>query len=189
MRLGAAGCVARPHAVALGWVGSARISQLSLKLWCGARIPFSDWNWGTLDRLDPVTGEPQRRYKIAPGTKGLAFGNAGRLWAASEAGSRHIYDHPLLGLFQPFFPLGRCQINAHRAEVASGGIRDHAAVTAFLHWFAASARKIRSVERETRWRWRLKVLWTAACMVRNRWAERADLNRCGGSGFLDSGIS
>jgi len=27
------------------------------------------------------------------------------LWAVSEAGSRHIYDHPFLGLFQPFFPL------------------------------------------------------------------------------------
>ena len=33
------------------------------------------------------------------------FGNAGRLWAVSEAGSRHIYDHPFLDLFQPFFPL------------------------------------------------------------------------------------
>src|SRR5215831_10205476 len=71
-----------------------------------------------------------------------------------------------------------CQINVYRAEVASGGTRDHAAVTAFLHWFAASARRIRRVERETGWRSRLKVLWTAACMLRNRWAERADLNRC-----------
>jgi hypothetical protein len=71
----------------------------------GLWIARSDWNWGTLDRLDPVTGAPQRRYKIAPGTEGLAFGNAGRLWAVSEAGSRHIYDHPFLGLFQPFFPL------------------------------------------------------------------------------------
>jgi Prolyl oligopeptidase family len=73
---------------------------------------------------------------------------------------------------------GHCQINGYRADVASGGTGDHAAETAFLHWFAASARKTRSVERETRWRWRLKVLWTAACMLRNRWAERADLNRC-----------
>src|SRR5437762_5272913 len=71
-----------------------------------------------------------------------------------------------------------CQINDRRAEVTSGGTRDHAAVTAFLHWFAPSAQKVRSVERETRWRWRLKVLWTAACMLRNRWAERADLRRC-----------
>src|SRR6516164_299288 len=52
-------------------------------------------------------------------------------------------------------------------------MRAHAAATASRHWFAASARNIRSVERETRWRWRLKVLWTAACMLRKRWAERA----------------
>ena len=71
----------------------------------GLWIARSDWNWGTLDRLDPVTGAPQRRYEIAPGTEGLAFGNAGQLWAVSEAGSRHIYDHPFLDLFQPFFPL------------------------------------------------------------------------------------
>jgi hypothetical protein len=71
----------------------------------GLWIARSDWNWGTLDRLDPVTGAPQRRYEIAPGTEGIAFGNAGRLWAASEAGSRHVYDYPFLGLFQPFFPL------------------------------------------------------------------------------------
>jgi hypothetical protein len=68
-------------------------------------IARSNWNWGTLDRLDPFTGAPQRRYEIAPATEGIAFGNAGRLWAVSEAGSRHIYDHPFLGLFQPFFPL------------------------------------------------------------------------------------
>jgi hypothetical protein len=71
----------------------------------GLWIARSDWNWGTLDRLDPVTGAPQRRYEIAPGTEGIAFGNAGRLWAVSEAGSRHIYDYPFLDLFQPFFPL------------------------------------------------------------------------------------
>ena len=46
-----------------------------------------------------------------------------------------------------------CQINVYRAEVASGGTRDHAAVTAFLHRFADSARRIRSVESEMRWRW------------------------------------
>ena len=71
----------------------------------GLWIARSDWNWGTLDRLDPVTWAPQRRYEIAPGTEGLAFGNAGRLWAVSEAGSRHIYDHSFLGLFQSFFPV------------------------------------------------------------------------------------
>jgi hypothetical protein len=71
----------------------------------GLWIARSDWSWGTLDRLDPSTGAPQRRYEIAPGTEGIAFGSAGQLWAVSEAGSRHIYDHPFLGLFEPFFPL------------------------------------------------------------------------------------
>jgi hypothetical protein len=68
-------------------------------------IARSDWSWGTIERLDPVTGAPERRYEIAPGTEGIAFGNAGRLWAVSEAGSRHVYDHPFLALFQSFFPL------------------------------------------------------------------------------------
>jgi hypothetical protein len=68
-------------------------------------IARSDWNWGTLERLDPVTGAPERRYEIAPGTEGIAFGNADRLWAVSEAESRHVYDHPFLALFQSFFPL------------------------------------------------------------------------------------
>jgi hypothetical protein len=68
-------------------------------------IARSDWNWGTIERLDPVTGAPERRYEIAPGTEGIAFGNAGRLWAVSEAGSRHVYDHPFLALYQSFFPL------------------------------------------------------------------------------------
>src|SRR5438477_93858 len=71
----------------------------------GLWIARSDWSWGTLDRLDPATGAPRRRYETAPGIEGIAFGSTGRLWAVSEAGSRHIYDHPFLGLFQPFFPL------------------------------------------------------------------------------------
>jgi sugar lactone lactonase YvrE len=71
----------------------------------GLWIARSDWSWGTLDRLNPATGALQRRYEIAPGTEGIAFDSAGRLWAVSEAGSRHIYDHPFLGLFEPFFPL------------------------------------------------------------------------------------
>jgi hypothetical protein len=57
-------------------------------------------------------------------------------------------------------------------------MHDHSAATAVRHSVAASARKIRSVDRETRWRWRLKALWTAACILTKRWADRADLNRC-----------
>jgi hypothetical protein len=37
----------------------------------GLWIARSDW--GTLDRLDPITGAPQRRYEIAPGTEGIAL--------------------------------------------------------------------------------------------------------------------
>jgi hypothetical protein len=54
----------------------------------------------------------------------------------------------------------------------------HAALVALRHCAAASDRKIRSVDRETRWRWRLKVLWTAACTLRKRCADAADLKRC-----------
>jgi hypothetical protein len=53
-------------------------------------------------------------------------------------------------LAQP--PQGHCQINLCRAKPAGSRTRDHTAATAFCHWFAASARKIRSVDRETRWR-------------------------------------
>ena len=75
-------------------------------------------------------------------------------------------------------PATHCQINLCRAKRVRSRMGDHPAATAFRHWFAASARKIRSVDRETRWRWRLKVLCTAACMLRKRWAERTDLKRC-----------
>ena len=53
---------------------------------------------------------------------------------------------------------GHCQLNFGRAKRVGGRMRDYAAATAFRHSLAASARKIRSVDRETRWRWRLKVL-------------------------------
>ena len=83
---------------------------------------------------------------------------------------------PFLASAEPALP--HCQLNLCSAKTSRGRMRDHTAATAFRHWSAASARKTRSVERETRWRWRLKMLWTAGCMLRKRWAERADLNRC-----------
>jgi hypothetical protein len=87
----------------------------------GLWIARSDWSWGTLDRRDPETGAPQHRYEIAPGTEGIAFGSAGRLWAVSEAGSRHIYDHPFLGRFEPFFPLVFA-LDLFRLRLATMGI-------------------------------------------------------------------
>jgi outer membrane protein assembly factor BamB len=68
-------------------------------------VARSDTRWGTLDRLDPATGKLARRYDVAPGTEGIAFDAAGRLWAVSEAGARHFYDHPFLSLYIPFYPL------------------------------------------------------------------------------------
>jgi hypothetical protein len=61
-----------------------------------------------------------------------------------------------------------CQLNFIAIREARRRMRDHTAATAFRHAPAASARKIRSVDRETRWRRRLKVLRTAACMLRKR---------------------
>lgn len=68
-------------------------------------VARSDTRWGTLDRLDPATGRLIRRYDVAPGTEGIGFDTSGRLWAVSEAGARHFYDHPFLSLYIPFYPL------------------------------------------------------------------------------------
>jgi sugar lactone lactonase YvrE len=68
-------------------------------------VSRSALGWGTLDRLDPSSGTPQRRFRVAPGVEGIAFDGAGRLWAVSEAGARHYYDRPFAGLVEPFFPL------------------------------------------------------------------------------------
>src|SRR6476619_3336191 len=71
-----------------------------------------------------------------------------------------------------------CHGNANKHALRAKLAKRHAAATAPCHCAVASARKIRSVDREMRWRCRLKVLWTAACMLRKRWADRADLKRC-----------
>ena len=46
----------------------------------------------------------------------------------------------------------RCQVILSRSEKPEAGWRDHTATTAFRHSLAASARRMRSVDRETRWR-------------------------------------
>ncbi|MGH7092342.1 MAG: hypothetical protein ACREFB_02250 [Stellaceae bacterium] len=68
-------------------------------------VARSDTRWGTLDRRDPASGALQHRYAAAPGIEGIAFDASGGLWAVSEAGARHFYDHPFVGLIEPFFPL------------------------------------------------------------------------------------
>jgi hypothetical protein len=70
-------------------------------------------------------------------------------------------------------PIGICEygpaianagtVKLRRSSQNTGGPDcRHAALVALRHCATASDRKIRSVDRETRWRWRLKVLWTAA---------------------------
>jgi hypothetical protein len=71
-----------------------------------------------------------------------------------------------------------CHIAEGRHEEADIRHRFQAAVTAAVQCAIASALKVRRVEREMRWRCREKVLWTAACRLRNLCAEPADLNRC-----------
>ena len=61
------------------------------------------------------------------------------------------------GAFEQDLTLSRlaerhCQINLWRANRVGSRMHDHLAATASRHWFAALVRKIRSVERETRWR-------------------------------------
>jgi hypothetical protein len=68
-------------------------------------VARSDTRWGTLDRLDPATGNLIHRYDAAPEIEGIAFDANGRLWAVSEAGVRHFYDHPFVSLYVPFYPL------------------------------------------------------------------------------------
>src|SRR5690348_5773505 len=65
-----------------------------------------------------------------------------------------------------------------RAERGKSKSEFYAAATASCYCASASARKVRSVGREMRCRCRLNVLWTAACVLRKRWEDRADLNRC-----------
>jgi hypothetical protein len=63
---------------------------------------------GTGARSIGSTLLPARRnavVKSRPVPRASPSAMPARLWAVSEAGSRHIYDHPFFGLFQPFFPL------------------------------------------------------------------------------------
>ena len=73
---------------------------------------------------------------------------------------------------------GPCHGNPRGDALRARIVMCQVLATALSHCALASARNLRKVDREMRWRWRLKVLWTAACMLRKRWADRADLNRC-----------
>ena len=57
-----------------------------------------------------------------------------------------------LGITNPAGLERHCQNNSRRAKGVGSRMHDHSAATAVRHSVAASARKIRSVDRETRWR-------------------------------------
>jgi hypothetical protein len=72
----------------------------------GLWIARSDWSWGPLDRLDPSTGAPQRRYEIAPGTEGIAFGSAGQLWGSVGGRVSAYLRRSLPRSVRTVFPIG-----------------------------------------------------------------------------------
>jgi hypothetical protein len=71
----------------------------------GLWIARSDWSWGPLDRLTlrPARRSAAMKSRLVP--RALPSAVPGNCGAVSEAASRHIYDDPFLGLFEPFFPL------------------------------------------------------------------------------------
>lgn len=71
----------------------------------GLWVSSSDLRWGALDRFEPGRGQPEAHFAAPPMLEGIAFDQAGRLWAVSEAGARHDYDHPVINWFQTFYPL------------------------------------------------------------------------------------
>jgi len=78
--------------------------------------------------------------------------------AANASEAAHILD----GLLHHECSLGLCHGNLILVPGnPEAGVRSQAAVAA-RHVRKASVRRARSVWRDVRWRWTLKVLWTAA---------------------------
>ena len=73
---------------------------------------------------------------------------------------------------------GLCHIASATGTKCRRLMKGQAAATAVRHVLIAAARSTRCVWADVRWRWTLKVLWTAACVERNFWAEPGLLNRC-----------
>jgi hypothetical protein len=65
------------------------------KLW----VSRSEIGWGSLEKIDIARGRVEERYAAPGGIEGIAFGEAGWLWAVSEAGARHNR------WVSPFFPV------------------------------------------------------------------------------------
>jgi ubiquinone/menaquinone biosynthesis C-methylase UbiE len=112
----------------------------------------------TLDDPAPVIAELRRVTKRG-GVVGAASVEYDGIILAGEqtAGPRRFYDirqqlWRAARIAEPNTGRRRCQINLRRTAGTRSRMRIHAAATAFRHSLAASARKIRSVDRETRWR-------------------------------------
>lgn len=67
----------------------------SKKLW----VSRSEIGWGALEVLDIGHDRTRQLYSVAAGIEGMAFDEAGRLWAVSEAGAFHNR------WISPFFPV------------------------------------------------------------------------------------
>jgi hypothetical protein len=90
------------------------------------------------------------RWRCSRGGCTRISGICGRLTGELQRGTLLNIQNDVL--VNPDYTRGHCQLNLGRATRVARRMRDHAAATAYCHWFAASARKIRSAERETRWR-------------------------------------
>jgi len=114
--------------VAIEYVGNAGMARLEARNWRGTR--YTDFF---------VLSKQAENWRI----------NSKVFYAHSRAYKRRAWTEA--NMFE--YRLERhCQINFWRANRVGSRMHDHLAATASRHWFAASIRKIRSVERETRWR-------------------------------------
>jgi len=110
---------------------------------------------------DPRTHQPNVAATLD--NLGRLYWSIGRLGEAENAYSEALGIRRELaarnpGAYRPDVGTALSRQRACGKNGALGLIRSHAAATASNHCAAASALKIRNVDRETRWRWRLKVL-------------------------------
>jgi len=111
------------------------------------------WGTGLLAQSD----DPRRaRGHRTSRCQGLVSGRIPRVRQRKTAGAletrRPEWRFVMTGMLFGHRHDGIVSLTCRRAKRARHRLRDHTAATACRHWFAASARKIRSVERETRWR-------------------------------------
>src|SRR5208283_2564987 len=128
-------------------------------------------------RALPTSHEDELRYYIHAGIRpGVPLDQQtaeAKLWIR-DSFLRHRGPFPkyIVHGHTPTMALSRCQRNARILRLE----HFQATVTAARHMSIADARKARCVLAEMRWRWTLKVLYAAAWVERNLWAEPGLLN-------------